>query len=67
MAAFCASRGAQIDEVIANRNDIEIMLNDDQRVPGIAEPQENIQENLHVLIMQTGRWLIKEVKRVPRR
>eukprot|EP00095_Tigriopus_kingsejongensis_P002961 maker-scaffold3528_size8314-snap-gene-0.6 protein:Tk02961 transcript:maker-scaffold3528_size8314-snap-gene-0.6-mRNA-1 annotation:"hypothetical protein" len=66
VSAFLSARGTEVDEVIADRNDIEIVLHHDQRVAGIAQTHEDFEQNLHVLIMKPGRRFIEQIEGVAR-
>ncbi len=62
MASFFPSSGAEIDEVVADGDDIEIMLYDDDGVPGIAQAVEDLKQDLDVLIVKARGGFIEEVK-----
>src|SRR5882672_2840645 len=66
MSAACAAFGAEIDHVVGVLHDIEVVLDDDDRVARVDEAMENDEETLDVGEMETGRGLVEEIERAAR-
>src|SRR6185437_15933359 len=62
-AAAVAAFGAEVDEPVGLLDDVEIVLDDDDRVAQIDESLQNIEKFFHVVKMQAGGWLVENVKR----
>ncbi len=54
--------GPQVDNPVCRLDDIEIVLDDDDRVTGIHQPVQDLQQFLHVGDMQADRWLVQDVE-----
>ncbi|MGH2550360.1 MAG: hypothetical protein ACRDHN_13275, partial [Thermomicrobiales bacterium] len=52
---------AEIDQPISRLDDVEIMLDDDDRVAEIDEAIEHIEQLADVVEVQAGRWLVEDV------
>jgi hypothetical protein len=63
-AAAIAAFRTQIDDPIRLGHDIQIVLDDDDRVAGIDETMQNLQQLLDVGHVQTHRRLIEHIQRV---
>src|SRR5512146_2829185 len=61
LSAAHAAFGAEVDEIVRALNDVEIVLNDDDRVAARDELLKYLDELLHVLVVEPDRRLIKEV------
>src|SRR5262249_25228915 len=59
--------GTKVDDPIGRLNHVEIVLNDQQRIAGIAQPEQHFEQFGHVVKMQPSRRLIQNVKRTPSR
>ena len=57
-AGFAALR-TQIDDPIGCTNDVQVVLDHQQRVPGIDQPPEGTQELCDIVEMQPGGRFIK--------
>ena len=58
--AALAALGPQIDDPIGGADHVEIVLDDEQRVPGIDEPSKRAQQFRDIVEMQAGRRLIEQ-------
>src|SRR5689334_16737480 len=58
--------GPKIDDPIRRLDDIEIVLDHEYRVPAIDETMEHVEEQSHVLEMQSGRRLVEDIERATR-
>ena len=58
-ASFRSSSGAHINQVVCRFDDIEVMLDDDQRMPNIYQPIENNKKLLNVAEVQASSGLIE--------
>src|SRR5205807_2090373 len=63
IAASIAAFRAKIDQMIAAFEDIQVVLNDDDRVTAIDEPLQDAKQQPNVVEMQSGRRLIKQIER----
>ena len=66
VAAGVAALGTEIDDVIGSLNHIEMVLDEQHRMPGIDQTIERFEQPLHVCQVQSGRRLIEDVERVLR-
>src|SRR5512134_3267468 len=64
LATGLAALGAEIDDPVGGADDVEVMLDDDQRVAGGEELAERAQELRHVVEVKAGRGLIKQEQNV---
>ena len=60
-AAVFSPLGAEIDEPVGIADDIQIVLDDDDGVAQVREAMQDVQQLLHVVEMQAGRGLVKQV------
>src|SRR5207302_343272 len=58
-AAVFSPLWPEIDEPVGIADDIEIVLDDDDRVPEVRKPVQHVQQLLHIVEMQAGRGLVK--------
>src|SRR3989442_342777 len=58
--------GAQVDHPIGGLHDVEIVLDDDDRIPLVHQPVQYFQQQAYVLEVQSGRRLVQDVQRSPR-
>jgi hypothetical protein len=56
--------GAEIDDPVGTGNDVEVVLDHHDRVPGIDEPVQLAQQQLDVARVKPGRRLVEQVERV---
>ena len=62
-SASLAALGAQIDYPVSSLDDIEVVLDDDHSVAGVAEPHEDAEEQPDVLKVESCGRLIEYVER----
>ena len=61
VTAFIAGFRAEINDPIGAFDDIQVVLDDDDRVPGIYQALENLEQNTDVIEVQTrGRFVEEE-------
>lgn len=61
VTAFIAGFRAEINDPIGAFDDIQIVLDDDDRVPGVYQALENLEQHTNVIEMQTrGRFVEKK-------
>ena len=65
LAAALAALGAQVDHPVGAGDDVEVVLDDDDRVAGVAQPEERVGQQLDVREVQAGRRLVEHVERAP--
>ena len=66
-AAPGAALGPEVDDPVGGLDDVEVVLDDDDRVAGVDEPVEHLEELLDVGEVEAGRRLVEEVERLARR
>ena len=54
--------GAHVDEPVAGFDDVEIVFDDEDRVPFLYESIEDIEELLYIRKMESCRWFIEDVE-----
>ena len=64
-AATRAALRPQVDQPVGFGDDIEVVLDDDDRVAGIDEPMQHAQQLLDVRHVQADRGLVEHVQGVP--
>src|SRR2546423_11510359 len=62
-SASCAGFGAEIDDPISRANQIEIVLDDEQRMPCLDQSLKGLKQNANVIEVQASRWLIEKKER----
>src|SRR5205807_426284 len=60
-SAFTAF-GAEINNPVGLLDDVEVMLDDEHRVPEVNEPLQNVEKFSHVVKMQTRSGLVENVE-----
>ena len=65
-AAVVAALGTEVDDPVRSLDDVEVVLDDDNRAAGVREAVQNLQKPLYVVRMQAGRRLVKHVERAAR-
>jgi hypothetical protein len=66
LPSLIPSFGTKINDLISGLDHVHVMLNDDDRIAGISQPVENIQEFLNIGEMEPSGWFIQDVDRSPR-
>ena len=61
-ATILASFGSEIDDPIGAFNHFEIMLDHNQRMPGVDQSLEQLQQNRDIIEMQSGGWFVENKK-----
>src|SRR5258708_10501224 len=61
-AAPGAALRAEIDDPVGGLDDFEIVLDDDDRVAGLDQRLEDLEELADILEMEAGRWLFEDIK-----
>src|SRR5262245_24480490 len=64
VAAGVASLGAEIDDPVGALDDVEVVLDHDERSAGRSELAEGGQQLVYVIEVEAGRGLIEYVQRV---
>ncbi len=59
MAAFVSGTRTQIDQPIGGLDDVEIVFDDNYRMTSIHEPLKHVQQDPHIVEVQSRRGLIK--------
>ena len=62
LAAGLAAFGPEIDDVVGGLDDVEVVLDDEQRVPGLEQLPERRQQLGDVVEVQAGRRLVEDVE-----
>src|SRR6185437_8121427 len=57
LAAAVAAFRAEIDDPVGGLDDLEVVLDDEHRVPGLHERVKHLQELADILEMEAGGWL----------
>lgn len=65
-AAARSAFGAKVDHPISALDDIEIVLDNNNRIAAINKPLKHFQKHVDIGKMQTGRRLVKQVQRPAR-
>src|SRR5579859_2555461 len=63
LAAGLAAFGAEVDDVVGRLHDVEVVLDDDDRVPRVDEAVQDLEELLDVGEVEAGRRLVEDVQR----
>lgn len=51
-----------IDDMIGTLNNIQVMFNDNDRMPAVGELIERVEEFGDIFEMKAGRWFVKEIE-----
>ena len=62
LAAAVARFGAEIDHPVGELDDVEVVLDEHERVAGVDEPIEHLRELSNVVEVQAGRRLVHHVE-----
>ena len=62
LPAMRSSSGANVNDVIRYSNGFLIVLDDDESVPEVTEPEQRLYQPLVVALVQTDRWFIEYVE-----
>src|SRR5690606_4754672 len=54
LAAARAPLGAEVDDPVGRLDDVEVVLDDDDRVAGVHQPPEHLEQPAHVLEVEAG-------------
>ena len=54
---------AHVDDPIGGLDDIEVVLDDDDGIAVVTQPVQHVEQQLNVGEVQTGGWLVEDVKR----
>ena len=65
-AAAAAALGAEVDDPVGALDDVEVVLDDDDRVALVDQALEHAEELADVLEVQAGRRLVEDVDRAAR-
>src|SRR5690606_3586122 len=65
--AAISSFGTEIDDPVGGLDDIEIVLDDDDRVAFVAQSLQDAEQLLDIVEVKAGRWLVQNVKGAPGR
>jgi len=63
-AAIFSALRSKINDPIRIPDYVQIMFNDDDRIPQVGQSVQHIQQFLYVVKMQPSGWLIQQVKRL---
>lgn len=66
LAASVTALGPKVDDPVRCTDNIQVVLDDHQRMSGIEQRLERAEQGADILKMQTGGGLIEEKKRAPR-
>ncbi len=64
VAAFGAGVGADLDDVVGVFDDVELVLDDEERVAGVGEAMEDAEEDFDVGEVEAGGGLVEDEKSV---
>ena len=67
LAAGCAGAGAEVDDVIGDRDRLRLVLDDEDGVALVAQPQQQLVHPLDVVRVQPDRRLVEDVGHVGER
>ena len=62
-AAAAAAFGAEIDQPVGRLDDVQVVLDHDDRVAGVDEAVQHLQQLVDVVEVQSGGRFIEDVKR----
>ena len=63
VAAAVAALGAEVDDVVGVEHDVEVVLDDDDRVAAVDEALQHGEQVAHVLEAEAGGRLVEDVER----
>ena len=55
---------AEIDHMVGHLDNIQIVLNNHNRISGITESVQDLNQPMNIGKMQAGRWFVEEVHRM---
>ena len=58
--------GAHVDQMVGDLDDVEVVLDDDDRVAAVHEFVEHLQQQADVLEMESRRGFVEDVERAAR-
>jgi hypothetical protein len=59
-----AALGAEVDDPVGRLDDVEVVLDDDDRVAGVDELLQHVEQPADVREVQAGRRLVEDVDRL---
>ena len=62
LAAAGTALGSEVDDVVGGLDDVQIVLDDEDRVAAVDEAAEDFEKPVHVLKVKAGRRLVEEVE-----
>ena len=62
LAAVLAGAGADVDDPVGGPDGVLVVLDDDQRVAEVAEPDQGLDQPLVVALVQSDRRLVEDVE-----
>ena len=64
LAALLAALRPELHHVVGGADRIEVVLDDEHRVAAVAQPEQQLEQPVHVARVQTDRRLVEHVERV---
>ena len=58
--------GAEIDDPVGGLNEIEVVLDDDDRVPAVDQALQDSQQQVDIVEMEAGGRFIEDIEGFPR-
>ena len=66
LAAAGAALGPHVDDPVGGLDDVEVVLDDDDRVAGVDDALQDAEQLADVFEVQAGRRLVEDIDRAPR-
>src|SRR5437773_10656715 len=63
LTSACAALGAEVDHMVRGLDDVEVVLDDEDRVAGVDEATQHAEQALDVGEVKAGRRLVEDVQR----
>ena len=63
VATVWAATGSHVDEVVGGGEQVQVVVDDDDRGPGVKQPVEHADQRGHVERVQAGGRLVEDVQR----
>jgi uncharacterized Fe-S cluster-containing radical SAM superfamily protein len=63
LAAAGAAFGAHVDQPVGGLDDVQVVLDDDDGVAGVAQLVQHLQQHAHVVEVQARGGLVQDVQR----
>jgi hypothetical protein len=64
VAALLAARRSQLHHVIGRRHRVQVVLDDEHRVARVAQPEQQLEQPVHVARVEPDRRFVEHVQRV---